>query len=52
METVDFAAWIRSPLGSEFAAIGLEPPRKIGRTEYQQEVKRITEILNEATNIL
>ena len=52
METVDFASWIKSPLGTEFAAIGLEPPKKIGKTAYQREKLQITQLLNITTNTL
>lgn len=52
METVDFSNWIKSTLGQEFRSIGLEPPKKVGQTQYQQEVRRITELLNGVTNEL
>ena len=52
METVDFASWIRSTLGAEFASIGLEPPKKIGNTAYLRERSRITQLLNEVTDKL
>jgi hypothetical protein len=52
METIDFTSWMRSPLGAEFASIGLEPPKKIGNTAYLRERSRITQLLNDVTNTL